>query len=208
MASTRLTPEWHLWAARSGASQPPGQRGPVLLSLHPPSLHPPSGSTYSRTNRGGWRRSVRVAQKKPCKTDPARPSSALLVGLQLARGWSAGPLGLSSPGWDGDDTCGQRRGWLCRWARVSSQVLQSRLDCAARNPPLASHSASVVDRWAVTVPLPRDSLSYFVSYCDSVSSYCDSVSTTPAKGQVRANSAGTVQCMMPESTLLGLEDGC
>ena len=79
------------------------------------------------------------------------------------------------------------------------QVLQSRLDCAARNPPLASHSASVVDRWAVSVPLPRDSLSYFVSYCDSVSSYCDSVSTTPAEGQVRANSAGTVQCVAVSS---------
>ena len=44
-----MTPEWDLWAARRGASQSAGQRGAVLLSLHPPSG---SGGLAQRWGRG------------------------------------------------------------------------------------------------------------------------------------------------------------
>ena len=58
-----MTPQWDLCAARSGASQPAGQRGAVLLSLHPASGNVGSGirTTQQRESQGlrGLSRSVR-----------------------------------------------------------------------------------------------------------------------------------------------------
>ena len=60
----RLRPEWDLWAARSGASQPAGPRGAVLLSLHPPSGSGGSGTLRHRGQHAENQESKRFLQQR------------------------------------------------------------------------------------------------------------------------------------------------